>query len=126
MRRVNRSLGKGNHTVASVRLIRRKQDVFCVTSEDTGNFALSCGIIAKNCGLMVNVTTLEPSWEGVLTLEIANSGGLPVKIYAMEGIAKVRFFRIDGELGCDYAQKGGVYNFQKGVTAAIVNKGGQP
>ncbi len=52
--------------------------------------------------------------------EIANHGGMPWKVYVMEGIAKVRFFRNDGELGKSYAEKGGKYQGQKGVTAARV------
>jgi len=73
------------------------------------------------CGVSINVTTLEPGWHGDLTIEIANNGGLPVKLYAMEGIAKVRFFRIDGVVERDYATKGGLYQGQVGVTAARVS-----
>jgi len=72
------------------------------------------------CGVSINVTTLEPGWQGELTVEIKNDGGLPVKLYVMEGIAKIRFFRNDGELGQDYSQKGGIYQGQEGVTAARV------
>lgn len=72
------------------------------------------------CGVVVPVTPLEPGWSGVLTIEIANVSGLPLKVYAMEGIAQIQFWKIDGAVDLDYAQKEGVYNDQDGITAARV------
>jgi dCTP deaminase len=72
------------------------------------------------CGLIVNVTPLEPGWEGSLTVEIANTGGMPVMVYAMEGIAQIQFWPANGRQGQDYAEKGGLYMSQEGVTAARV------
>lgn len=74
------------------------------------------------CGLIVNITPLEPGWEGVLTLELANTGGLPLKVYIMEGIAQLRFWPIIGELEQDYGEKSGVYMHQEGITAARVRE----
>jgi deoxycytidine triphosphate deaminase len=123
MRKVNKSIGKGNHTVVSVESVRGKQDVFCVTSGDTGNFALSSGVIAKNCGIIVNVTPLEPDWSGYLTIEISNSAPMQAEIYAGEGIAQLEFHKIDGPVQKSYKDKrpgGGRYQNQDGVTVARV------
>ena len=49
------------------------------------------------CGLIVNVTPFEPSWEGFVTLEISNTTPLPAKVYANEGLAQVLFFEADEE-----------------------------
>ena len=68
------------------------------------------------CGIIVNVTPLEPEWEGHVTLEFSNTTPLPAKIYANEGAAQFLFFR--GENVCDlsYADRKGKYMFQEGVT----------
>lgn len=59
-----------------------------------------CIVVGKStyarCGLIVNVTPLEPEWEGKLTIEISNTTPLPVRIYANEGIAQCIFLRTDG------------------------------
>ena len=68
------------------------------------------------CGIVVNVTPLEPAWEGYLTLEISNTTPLPAKIYANEGIAQVLFFRGDEEPAVSYKDKKGKYQGQQGVT----------
>ncbi len=68
------------------------------------------------CGLIVNVTPFEPSWEGFVTLEISNTTPLPAKIYANEGIAQVLFFEADEECETSYADKRGKYQGQRGVT----------
>jgi len=67
------------------------------------------------CGIITNVTPLEPGWEGHVTLEISNTTPLPAKIYANEGIAQVLFFESDEECLISYAEKGGKYQAQKGV-----------
>jgi dCTP deaminase len=68
------------------------------------------------CGIIVNVTPLEPEWEGHLTLEISNTTPLPAKIYANEGIAQLLFFQGDQVPSTTYAQRGGKYQRQQGVT----------
>lgn len=68
------------------------------------------------CGLIVNVTPLEPGWEGHVTLELSNTTPLPAKVYANEGIAQFLFFK--GSSACDvsYADRSGKYMSQRGVT----------
>jgi dCTP deaminase len=68
------------------------------------------------CGIIVNVTPLEPEWEGHVTIEISNTTPLPAKIYAGEGICQFLFFR--GEAPCEtsYADRKGKYMRQHGVT----------
>lgn len=68
------------------------------------------------CGIIVNVTPLEPTWEGFLTLEISNTTPLPAKIYADEGIAQLLFFQSDEEPAVAYADRSGKYQKQTGVT----------
>ncbi len=68
------------------------------------------------CGIIVNVTPLEPTWEGYLTLEISNTTPLPAKIYANEGIAQLLFFQSDQEPETAYADRKGKYQKQTGVT----------
>ena len=68
------------------------------------------------CGIIINVTPLEPTWEGHLTLEISNTTPLPAKIYADEGIAQLLFFQGDDEPETAYADRKGKYMGQKGVT----------
>ena len=68
------------------------------------------------CGIIVNVTPFEPEWEGHVTLEISNTTPLPAKIYANEGIAQVLFFESDEPCTVSYADRGGKYQAQRGVT----------
>ncbi len=68
------------------------------------------------CGLIVNVTPLEPTWEGYLTLEISNTTPLPAKVYGGEGIAQLLFFEGDEEPETAYADRQGKYMEQTGVT----------
>ncbi|HEX7118479.1 MAG TPA: dCTP deaminase [Longimicrobiales bacterium] len=68
------------------------------------------------CGIIVNVTPLEPEWEGFLTLEISNTTPLPAKIYAEEGIAQLLFFQGDEVPEVTYAMRNGKYQRQRGVT----------
>lgn len=74
------------------------------------------------CGLIVNVTPLEPGWEGHVTLEISNTTPLPAKVYANEGVAQFLFFK--GSSGCDvsYADRAGKYMGQQGVTLPRIKK----
>ncbi len=68
------------------------------------------------CGIIVNVTPLEPEWEGHVTLEFSNTTPLPAKIYANEGIAQMLFLESDEECAVSYADRGGKYMGQTGVT----------
>lgn len=68
------------------------------------------------CGIIVNVTPLEPEWEGHLTLEISNTTPLPAKIYSNEGLAQLLFFQGDETPDVTYAMRKGKYQGQQGVT----------
>jgi len=68
------------------------------------------------CGIIVNVTPLEPTWSGFLTLEISNTTPLPAKIYGGEGIAQLLFFQGDQEPSMAYEDRQGKYQDQVGVT----------
>ncbi len=68
------------------------------------------------CGIIVNVTPLEPEWEGHVTLEFSNTTPLPAKIYANEGVAQMIFFESDDVCETSYLERGGKYQGQRGVT----------
>lgn len=68
------------------------------------------------CGIITNVTPLEPGWEGHVTLEVSNTTPLPARIYAGEGIAQILFFESDEECQISYAEKNGKYQSQTGIT----------
>lgn len=68
------------------------------------------------CGIIVNVTPFEPEWEGHVTLEISNTTPLPAKIYANEGLAQVVFFLAETICETSYADRGGKYMKQEGIT----------
>ena len=72
------------------------------------------------CGIIVNVTPLEPEWRGKVTIEISNTTPLPAKIYAGEGIAQILFLRGEGVCKTSYGDKRGKYQDQKGLTLPIV------
>ena len=68
------------------------------------------------CGIIVNVTPLEPGWEGYVTLEFSNTTPLPAKIYANEGGAQFIFLKGNEKPEVTYADRDGKYMKQKGVT----------
>ncbi len=68
------------------------------------------------CGIIVNVTPLEPEWEGHVTLEFSNTTPLPAKIYANEGVAQMLFLESDEVCDVSYRDRGGKYQGQVGVT----------
>src|SRR5256885_15992438 len=70
------------------------------------------------CGIIVNVTPIEPEWRGKITLEISNTTPLPAKIYANEGIAQLIFLKGEGEGAVSYADKRGKYQDPAGLTLA--------
>jgi dCTP deaminase len=79
------------------------------------------------CGIIVNVTPLEPEWRGKITIEISNTTPLPAKIYANEGIAQILFFKADEVCEKSYADKKGKYQDQKELTLPfVVSEGPRP
>lgn len=68
------------------------------------------------CGIIVNVTPLEPEWEGHVTLEFSNTTPLPAKIYAHEGVAQMVFLAADEPCQTSYKDRNGKYQGQRGVT----------
>ncbi len=71
------------------------------------------------CGIIVNVTPLEPEWEGHVTLEFSNTTNLPAKIYAHEGVAQMLFLESDEVCEQSYKDRGGKYQGQTGVTLPV-------
>lgn len=71
------------------------------------------------CGIIVNVTPLEPEWEGYVTLEFSNTTSLPAKIYANEGCAQMLFFESDESCQVSYKDRAGKYQGQTGVTLPV-------
>ncbi|GGJ37166.1 dCTP deaminase domain-containing protein [Deinococcus roseus] len=104
-----------NHKVVSIREKEGQHDVYCLTVPEAGNFALEAGVFVHNCGIVANVTPLEPGWEGHVTLEFSNTTPLPAKMYANEGCVQLLFF--EGERPeVTYRDRGGKYQGQTGVT----------
>lgn len=68
------------------------------------------------CGIIINVTPLEPEWEGHVTLEFSNTTPLPAKIYANEGVAQMLFLTGDEVCETSYKDRNGKYQDQQGVT----------
>lgn len=68
------------------------------------------------CGIIVNVTPLEPEWEGHVTLEFSNTTPLPAKIYANEGACQFLFLKGDSPPDVSYADRKGKYMKQRGIT----------
>ena len=71
------------------------------------------------CGIIVNVTPLEPEWEGHVTLEFSNTTPLPAKIYANEGVAQIVFLETDEICAVSYGDRAGKYQGQTGVTLPL-------
>jgi hypothetical protein len=96
------------------------QPVFDLTLPETANFVANDMIVHNStyarCGIIVNVTPLEPEWEGIVTLEVSNTTPLPARIYAGEGIAQMLFFQSDEPCEVSYADKKGKYQSQQGLT----------
>jgi len=105
-----------NHKITRITQVPGSHDVYCLSAPETGNFALEAGVFVSNCGLIVNVTPLEPEWEGHVTLEFSNTTPLPARIYANEGVAQMLFFESDEVCETSYKDRGGKYQGQRGVT----------
>lgn len=88
---------------------------------------VSCIIIGKStyarCGVILNLTPLEPEWSGYVTIEISNTTPLPARIYANEGIGQVLFFESDEECEVSYADKKGKYQGQQGIVLPRIDRG---
>jgi dCTP deaminase len=67
------------------------------------------------CGIIVNVTPLEPEWEGFVTLEISNTTPLPARVYSNEGLCQIVFFESDEICEVSYKDKQGKYQAQQGI-----------
>jgi dCTP deaminase len=72
------------------------------------------------CGVFVNVTPLEPEWEGFITVALANLSPVPVKVYSGEGIGQLVFLRAESECSTSYADKKGKYQAQKKIQVSRV------
>jgi deoxycytidine triphosphate deaminase len=96
------------------------EEVFDISVPGPHNFVANDLIVHNStyarCGIIVNVTPLEPEWEGHVTLEFSNTTPLPAKIYANEGVAQMLFFESDEVCETSYADRGGKYQGQQGVT----------
>ena len=97
-----------------------EEDVFDISVPGLHNFVANDMIVHNStyarCGIICNVTPLEPEWEGHVTLEFSNTTPLPAKIYANEGVAQMLFFESDEVCETSYADRGGKYQKQRGVT----------
>jgi dCTP deaminase len=67
------------------------------------------------CGIIVNVTPLEPEWEGFVTLEISNTTPLPARVYSNEGLCQIIFLESDEACETSYKDKSGKYQAQQGI-----------
>jgi deoxycytidine triphosphate deaminase len=96
------------------------EEVFDITVPRLQNFVANDFLVHNStyarCGIIVNVTPLEPEWEGHVTLEFSNTTPLPAKIYANEGVAQMLFFESDEICETSYRDRGGKYQGQRGVT----------
>jgi deoxycytidine triphosphate deaminase len=96
------------------------EEVYDITVPTLHNFVANDVIVHNStyarCGIIVNVTPLEPEWEGHVTLEFSNTTPLPAKIYANEGVAQMLFLESDEVCETSYKDRGGKYQGQRGVT----------
>jgi dCTP deaminase len=70
------------------------------------------------CGVIVNVTPLEPEWEGFITISLINGSSLPVRVYAGEGIGQAVFIKAESECAISYRDRKGKYQAQKKIQIA--------
>ena len=100
----------------------------CVLTHSVEYFRIPRGVLGicfgkstyARCGLVVNVTPLEPEWEGHLVIEISNTSDVPVYIYPGEGIAQLVFLGADEDCAVSYKDKGGKYQGQRHVQVSTV------
>jgi dCTP deaminase len=72
------------------------------------------------CGVIVNVTPLEPEWEGFITISLVNASPVPVKVYSHEGIAQAVFLHATEQCAVSYSDRKGKYQAQKGIQPSKV------
>lgn len=105
-------------TVKSIEYIGIKP-VYDLTMQQDPNFVANDFIVHNStyarCGIIVNVTPLQPEWDGYLIIEISNTTPLPAKIYANEGIAEILFFEADEVAEKSYKELSGKYSHQKSI-----------
>jgi dCTP deaminase len=104
---IRKTFQKGAHTVEYFRIPRNILTI-CVGKSTYAR-----------CGIIVNVTPLEPEWEGQVTLEFSNTTPLPAKIYANEGVAQMLFIESDEVCLISYRDRLGKYQGQTGVTLPV-------
>lgn len=95
-------------------VLARTVEYFCIP-RDVLVICLGKSTYAR-CGIIVNVTPIEPEWEGHVTLEFSNTTPLPAKIYANEGVCQFLFFKGDQPCEVSYRDRAGKYMNQTGVT----------
>ena len=66
-------------------------------------------------GVLVNVTPFEPEWEGFVTVSIANTTPVPVRVFSDEGLCQVLFFQSDEPCAVSYKDRKGKYQAQKNI-----------
>lgn len=104
-----------NHKVLEVRVVDKTEDVYCLTAPEHENFALSSGVFVNNCGLVTNITPIEPGWRGQITLELSNTTDLPIYVYPNEGIAQL-IFLMGNTPEITYKDRNGKYQDQVNIT----------
>lgn len=111
-------------TVQSIRPAGQAS-VYDLTVPDGNSFYANDFLVHNStyarCGIIVNVTPLEPEWRGKVTIEISNTTPLPAKIYSNEGIAQILFFKAEAVCKVSYGDKKGKYQDQKGLTLPFVH-----
>ncbi len=95
-------------------ILGKSLERFCIPRDILG-LCIGKSTYAR-CGLIINITPIEPMWEGYITIEISNTTPLPAKIYANEGIAQLLFFKASSACKVSYADKKGKYQGQKDIT----------
>lgn len=95
----------------SLEYFRIPRDIIC-TATGKSTYA--------RCGIIANITPLEPEWEGYLTISLSNTSPLPVRLYVNEGICQLLFFKVDKLCATSYKDKGGKYQNQQVIQASIV------
>lgn len=95
-------------------VLARTLEYFCIP-RDVLVICLGKSTYAR-CGIIVNVTPLEPEWQGHVTLEFSNTTPLPAKIYAHEGVAQMVFLGAETICHVSYQDRQGKYQGQLGVT----------
>lgn len=99
-------------------VLTRSVEHFCIPENVLG-VCLGKSTYAR-CGLVVNVTPLEPGWVGHLVIELSNTTPLPLRVYAHEGIAQILFHVLTSRPLVTYSDRAGKYQNQTGITPAIV------